>query len=603
LITARVLLLRFARHRWTPLTFALIITLYAGLLRLDAFVGLFGPLDHPAWARTATRTIAPLAGPLHPAAVRWNRVANPYAGGDPLNYLLFARTMSTFYQPHVREPVFLALTRAGVWALDGQDAGLSLASAMGSTLAVFATYLLGAALMSPIAGLIGAALMAIELEFIAWAPEGWRDDTFTATVLFATWSMIRLGARPTFPRALMTGALIGVSCLTRITALTFVIPGLIVAILDGPKSQRKDRFERVALAALIGAAIVAPYLISCAIATGDALFALNYHTGFYRFAEGQSIAEPKSAAQYIAAKFAAHPVRTFDIGFNGLLVQPFVTKWNGFEVWIPNAGLALQGLALAGLATWPFRRAGRLSLVVLLSSVLPYIFTWNLRGGSEWRFTMHAYPFFIVAAASAIVGAIYVVRALVRDRQSVVRSTVIRIGLRAGAVAIVAVVGVAIYFVLPWYVIREAIARSESTSVETGDRDRAFYRSGWSRPHFDGVTVRVSQAERPVVRIPLPAKRAYDIVLRIDPVAPGTQERASVLFNRHLLGSVHFGWDPARVGSYRLHVPERMVSVGSNELIIIPDELVLASTAGPRFGWIDPGEQLGVRMWYVRVLP
>jgi hypothetical protein len=602
-MTLRTRLLSFTLNRATSLVLACIITLYAGLLRLDAFVDRYGPLDRPSWARVATHTIAPMAEPLHPAGMRWGRESKPYVGGDPINYLAFAREMRTFYQPHVREPVFLAMTRAGLWVLDGQDAAVSLASAIGSTFAVFGTYLLGSALLSPAAGLLGAALMAIEFEAIGWAPEGWRDDTFMATVLFAAWAMARLRARPTFANAILAGGLIGLSCLTRITAFTFVVPGLMWLALDGPKTELKERFQRVGLAMFIGAVIVAPYLISCAIGTGDAFFALNYHTAFYRFAEGWSIARPMGAVEYIAAKFAAHPLGTLDIGFNGLFVQPFATKWHGFEIWMSGAGRALQCLALVGLATWPFTPVGRLTIVVLLSSLGPYIFTWNLRGGSEWRFTMHAYPFFLLAAATAIVGAAYVVRAILRDPQVLERKTVVRVGRRAAAVPAVAVLGVAVYFSLPWYVVREAIARNESTSVETGERDRVFYRSGWLPPHYDGVTVRVSQDERAVVRIPLPVKRDYDLVLRIDPVAPGTQDDASVLFNRYMLGHLRLGWNPERVGAYRLHVPERMVRAGSNELLIIPDELVPASTAGPRFGWVEPGERLGVRLWYVRVLP
>jgi hypothetical protein len=585
------------------LALACAITLYGGLLRLDAYVAKYGPLNRPAWARVVTRTIAPAAKPLHPSAMVWAPVPTPYVGGDPINYLAFAREMTTFYQAHVREPVFLAMTRAGLWALDGQDAGVSLASAVGSMLAIFATYLLGAALISPIAGLMGAAVMAIEFEVIGWAPEGWRDDTFTAMVVLVAWAMVRFRSHPTFANAVLTGVLIGVACLTRITAFIFVIPGLLWLVIDGPMPHLKERLQRTALALVIGAAIVAPYLISCAIATGDPLLSINYHTSFYRFAEGQPIAEPMSAAQYISTKFATHPIRTLDTGLNGLFVQPFVTKWHGLDLWIPGADRALPWLALAGLATWPFTAAGRLLLVVLLCSLLPYVFTWNLRGGGEWRFTMHAYHFYVIAAAAAVIGAGRIAWAVVRDRRAPARATLIRIGLQIVAVAIVAVLGVATYFVLPWYVIREAIARNESTSVETGDRDRVFYRNGWSPPHIEGITVRVSRTERPVVRIPLPVKRDYDIVLRIDPVAPGTQDRASVLFNRHVVANLRLDWNPDRVGAYRLHVPEWMVSAGSNELLIIPNQLVPAATAGPRFAWLDPAERLGVRLWYVRVVP
>ena len=44
---------------------------------------------------------------LHPSPFRWYHVDKPYVGGDPINYLKFAREMRSFYQAHVREPSFL----------------------------------------------------------------------------------------------------------------------------------------------------------------------------------------------------------------------------------------------------------------------------------------------------------------------------------------------------------------------------------------------------------------------------------------------------------------------------------------------------------------
>jgi hypothetical protein len=582
---------------------ALAITLYGALLRLDAFVGKYGTLDRPAWARIATHNVAPVAKWLQPSAMRWSRVATPYVGGDPINYLAFAREMSSFYQPHVREPIFLALTRVSLWALDGQDAGVSLASAIGSTIAIFATYLFGAALISPVAGLIGAAVMAVELEAIMWAPDGWRDDTFTATVLLAGWAMLRLRRQPSFLNAVLTGVFCGLACLTRITAFTFIFPGLVWLVIDGPWSDVKLRARQAALALGIAALIVAPYLISCAIGAGDPLLAINYHTSFYRYAEGQSIAEPMSASQYLRGKFASHPIATLDTGLNGLFVQPFVTKWRGVNVWINGSSTVLEWLALAGLASWPFFAAGRLAAVLLLTSLLPYIFTWNLGGGGEWRFTMHAYPFYLVAAGTAVVGISRLSKSLFVTRQMPARDVLIRTGIRVAAIALVVVLGTVMYFVLPWYVIGEAIARNESTSVETGARDRAFYRSGWSPPHEDGIIVRVSRTDRPVIRVPLAAKRDYEIILRIDPVEPNTQERVNVLFNRHYVGAFRLEWNPVRVGTYRIHVDADIVTAGSNEIIIIPETMVAARNAGPRFAWLDPDDRIGVRLWYVRVVP
>ena len=250
--------------------------------------------------------------------------------------------------------------------------------------------------------------------------------------------------------------------------------------------------------------------------------------------------------------------------------------------------------------SWP---RDELLLVALFGSLLPYIFTWNVGGGGAWRFTMHAYPFYFVAAGVAVVGAARAIRSVARSPELPGRATIARFAWRVAAIAAVALLGVAWYLGLPWYVVREAIAHGESTSIETGQRDRVFYRGGWSVPHLENISVRVSRSERPVVRLPLPDRRAYDIVLRLDPVTPTSPETVDVLFNRHLVGRLRLSWNPERVGSYRLRVREDIVNAGSNELIIIPSSVMPASAAGPRFAWLDPTERIGVRLWYVRVLP
>ena len=582
---------------------AVAITLYGGLLRLDAFVGKYGTLDHPAWARVATRNVAPLVPAIRPSRVTWYRVPNPYVGGDPITYIEYGRQMTSFYQPHVREPVFLAMTSVGLWALDDQDYGVSLASAVGSTLAIFATYLVGAAVLSPLAGLLAALLTATELEIVTWGVDGWRDDTFTATILFSVWALLRLRARPSVGNALLAGGLCALSCLTRITAITFIVPAFIWLVIDRAAAPRRDRARAVGIAAVALVVIVAPYLISCAIATGDPLIAINYHTGYYRFAENRPIDQPMSAAEYLRGKFADRPIRALDTALSGLLIQPFVTKWHGFEEWMRGLGAGLRLIAVIGLAALPFFARGRLLLVALLGSLLPYVMTWNVGGGGAWRFTMHAYPFFFVAAGVAVVGTGRALRAVARDYRLLQPAAVKPYLWRLAIVASVAGLGTAWYLGLPWYVTREAIAHGESTSIETGARDRIFYRSGWSAAHNENITVRVSRSERAVVRLPLPARRAYELVLRIDPVTPTSPEEVDVLFNRHLVGRLRLAWNPERVGSYRLRLREDIVTAGSNELIVVPSSVMPAGSAGPRFSWLNPADPIGVRMWYVRVLP
>jgi 4-amino-4-deoxy-L-arabinose transferase-like glycosyltransferase len=582
---------------------AVLIALYGGLLRLDAFVGKYGPLDRPGWARVLTHDVAPLVHHLRPSSVQWWRESQPYVGGDPINYLAYAREMTTFYQPHVREPVFLAMTRGALWALDGQDAAVSLASAAGSMLAILAIYLLGAAVISPAGGLACAVILAIEYETITWAVDGWRDDTFMAFTVLTAWAIVRLRGQPSFGRAVVAGLLGGAACLTRITAISFIIPGLVWLVVDGPWPAVRGRLRVAATASLILAAVVAPYLISCALATGDPLLAVNYHTIYYRHAEGLPIGEQMSAVNYLAAKFSRRPFATFDTGAVGLFVQPFTSKWNGFVPWMAGLGQAFGIAALAGLGAWIFSATGRLLLVMMLASLLPYAFTWNLGGGAEWRFTMHAYPFFITAAVYALAGAVRVLMAVARDRHSVRRRVTGPLLVRVAAVLVAAALAGAGYFALPWFVTLESIASGESSSLETGPRDRIFYGAGWTPPHHDGITYRVSRAGRATVRVPLPAKRAYDLVLRIDPVTQAPGQRVAVLLNRQLVGRLTLTWNPERVGSYRITLPEKAVDAGHNELTLVPESVTAASAAGPRFDWIDPEDQIGIRLWYVRVLP
>jgi hypothetical protein len=582
---------RLGRPAWTTIG-VLLLLVYGALLRLDSYTGKYGTLDHPAWARIATRDVAPLAAKLRPPGVVWVRDYHPYVGGDPINYLRYAREMTAFYQPHVREPVFLELTRFGLWTMDGQDAGISVASAIGSLLVIVATFLLGRALVSPAAGLIAAAIMTVEFEAIRWSVDGWRDDTFAGMFVLTAWTLVRLRDRPTTMNAILAGVIGGLTCLTRVTALSFIVPALIWIAIDG-REGRRVRAASAALAFALTAAVVLPFLISCAIGTGDPFFAINYHTVYYRASEGQAIGEPMTAGTYIRQKFTSHPIATADIAAVGLFVRPFVTKWIGVDVWTPLLTAVLWWSSLIGLAMWPFTSRGRLMLVVLLSSLLPYAFTWNIGGGGQWRFTMHVYSVYVVAA-------VYAWSALARPWW---RAPARGLATRVAVVAAVALAGAVAYVSLPWFVAREAVAGREAVNVETGARDWIFYRRGWTPPRQEGaVTIRVSLDAQTTVHFPLTEKRSYDVVLRFDPAAPDTQRRVTILLNRQMLGTVLTSFNPERVGSYRLRLPEAAVRAGDNAITLVPDTRVTAAAAGARFTWLDPGTPLGVRFWYLRVL-
>jgi len=585
-----------------PALLALAVIAYGGILRLDAFVQTYGPLDHPVWARVLTHEVAPLGASLRPAAYIWHRADRPYVGGDPINYLEYAREMRSFYQAHVREPIFLALTRGFLRLLSDQDAAVSFASMTGSLFTILATYLLGAALVSRPAGLAAAFVIAVDYDVISWSVEGWRDDVFTATVTLSAWAFVRCLQTPTRGRALVVGVVTAAACLTRVTALTFVLPAFVWLVFDGDAATWRPRAKAAATAVLVCTVLAAPYFISCAIATGDPFYAIDYHTGFYRYAEGAPSERPMSAAAYIRSKIAQKPVSTLDIAVTGMFVHPFAIKWRGLEAWAHGIGRALSWLAIVGLIVWLFLPDGRLLLVILCGSLLPYAFTWNVGGGGEYRFTMHAYPLYLVAALSAVAlagrGAIAVWREPGRLRTvNWTRRTV-----RVSAVVGVAAGAYALYVVLPWLVAREAIVSGADATIETGARDAIFFGAGWSDSYVDGLTFRLSRAEKANVRIPLPARRMYQVVLRLDPVAPDRQHRVVVLLNRQLVAALQLGWNPDRVGSYPVQLPAEKVRAGSNELTIVPDVLVPAASVALHVPAKQAGDNLGVRLWYVRVL-
>ena len=41
-----------------------------------------------------------------------------------------------------------------------------------------------------------------------------------------------------------------------------------------------------------------------------------------------------------------------------------------------------------------------------IGSGVPFAFTWDIPGGAEWRFTLHAYPLLLLSAATALTAAL-----------------------------------------------------------------------------------------------------------------------------------------------------------------------------------------------------
>lgn len=401
---SRALVERTSRHGRPAAMLAMTaVLLLAAALRFEAICTGYGPFDRPAWLFELEAHTRDRIGAIRPDTFEWAKIDRPYVGGDPINYIRFAREMQSFYQAHPREPVFLFATRTWLPLVDGQDVAVSFASATFSIVAVWATYLLGAAHFSRTVGVLAALGLAVDKDMATWAADGWRDDTFTAFVVLWAWVLVRLAKRPTWGWGVVTGVVGAAAVLTRITALSFVLPSLVLWLAWPHRATWVARLRAGSLAAAVCAALIAPYLINCWRTFGDPLYAINIHTGFYRARSGQASDQPMSVSSYLASDWEARPRRLIRVATQGLTTYPFSMKWVGFDFWVDGLGRVLAWLSVAGLVLMTTSWTGCMLLALMTMSLLPFAFTWTIPGGGEWRFTMHAYPFYLVACGLAIV--------------------------------------------------------------------------------------------------------------------------------------------------------------------------------------------------------
>jgi hypothetical protein len=597
---------RFSRRLALAAIAAVLITIYGGLLRLEVLYAHYGRLDQPRWSTSMAQRVVPVARALRPDSVQWGPVEQPYVGGDPVNYLRFAREMTHFYQGHVREPVFLALTRTYLWLTGNRDIAVSFASATASTLAILATFLLGTAAVSPIVGLVAAAALAIELEAIAWSSEGWRDDTFMLFMTLTAWAFVRLHKEASPGRAVTAGIVAAGACLTRLSALSFVLPGLVWLWLDTPRQQRRAAAKHSGAAFLICGLLVAPYLINCARVTGDPFVAVNYHTRYYRHADGLTEDQSVSALGYVRDKVTARPVRALDTGITGLVFWPFNNKWNGFRNWSSNLGPVLRASAAVGMVLALWFPSGRLLLVLLFSSLVPYSLTWSSGGGGEWRFTQHVYPLYLVLAVGVWYGLAAAIAALARRRVDWRRPLTMRRAIEISVVGLVLTLAAIGYAALPFLVAREDLLAGEAVNLAAGPRDRVFFAGNWSSPLDNGVVVRAAQSTVVSMRVPTPEKRGYTMTLRMDPpevADPAHPPEVTVFLNRRPLLRARMGQDPQRMGTYRVAVPPDFADRQIGRLEFLTTRTVPASTAGRFFSALAGDSPVAFRLWYVRIDP
>jgi hypothetical protein len=596
------------------LVLPLVVVSIAALLRLDAITQSYGPVEHPAWLRAVQIGLGPALDTMRPPSVSWKRVGlYPHRDAppsqyisDPYTYLIFAREMRSFSGAHHREPVFPFATRAWLWLLNGQDVAVSFASASFSVLAVLATYLLGLAIYSRWVGFGAALAMAVDYDAISWSVGGWRDDAFTFGVVITAWAMVRFLQRPSWGTAVLMGLCGGFTALVRLTAVTFLIPGFAYLALAADGLLRA-RLARVLAAILVLFVVTAPYLVNCWRVFGDPLYAINHLTADQLVMEGQQAGSPAAApasssmnvVEYLTSKTGGHPYRTLDTVLLGLTSYPFSNKWSGLSRWIPRLGDVLSWAALAGLLVLGASAPGRLVLLVLVASLLPAAVTWKL--AADWRFTAHAYPFFLVAAFLAFGKVLELLKAFRAREQRTLAGP--RFRQVASWTALIVCIAAGTWFVrrvLPFLVVAESLRAQEEVTIGTDGRDGLFFRDGWAAPERGGnVTLRAATGPMSSIELPLPAAD-YRLAVRLDPYprphdgVDGRLPAVRMFLNNNLLSTFELGWNPERVGSYVARVPRTAVQNGANRLTFMSNPPPDTQSGSPRHSFA---------IWYVRIHP
>jgi hypothetical protein len=275
-----------------------------------------------------------------------------------------------------------------------------------------------------------------------------------------------------------------------------------------------------------------------------------------------------TVANYLTGRLFQRPFKFIDTGFEGLTRYPFLNKWKGFIYISPLFSKFLAASALIGLILLLFSSHSRLILLLLLSSLIPYAFTYEIAGGNEWRFTMHAYPFYLIAGGlflTVIIGALFAQNtwSLFSDRAFSRRALLITSSI--------------LLFVLcgGWFLLNqsnflrkeEAMKADEAILIQSGNRDSRFFTSGWYKPvQFGGEEFRITKGTVAVLSTPLKRGKEYNLILRANPLFEKHSKPSiiSVTINSQPVGKFEVK-EPVKT-AYVFRVPPNFVKDGINEI-------------------------------------
>jgi len=373
-----------------PSAAAALLVIYGSVLRFEALLAhsdLAGRDERAARIHESLLPWVPAYGVFNPE----NAPEDPYRA-DVRSYLDRAEAMGRegFYAPSFREPFYVLLVSAFVRAAGG-EIGVLVESTVFSALTLVLFYVVAARLH----GRWWAVALLLPVVLHHWlvldAPTGYRESAYSF-FLVAFVAAVALGGSG-LRSASLTGALGGLLCLIRLSALAIVVPLLAIRALTLPP---KERLRYGAAFTLLLVLLVGPFLYSNFRAHGDPFYSVSFHTQFWLRAEGLGEDEgPVSLSRYFTDFERTGALARGTL--LGLTALPLRTFWNGLGHF-PLLAAATLGLGVLGLA----RARNPYLTAAYFGHLLAFAYIQNFPSGEMPRFVMPAFFLLVLAAPYAM---------------------------------------------------------------------------------------------------------------------------------------------------------------------------------------------------------
>ncbi len=386
------------------------------------------------------------------------REAGARLGPDAREYLTIARQMKHFYWHSYREPLHPALIRMAGWLVGPGERAPRLVSFVFSNLLVAVVALVGWRLYGRWPALAAAVVIAISPDYLLLSTEGIRPELYSVLLLiFIGLLASRLGrgrAKPAaagdaegeersdahgrggspgrFPAlpVILAGVVGGLLCLTRMTSVAFVFPGLVLCALARQRDRRSNPWPAALVGVVLVVLMVAPYLYVCHRYLGDSLIWINRHATWWHHREQEakeSVERPEEVgagtglirhwtatpapgarargsvtiSQYLlrerrATELVSRTARGYATVFYAYSAVFWVLAHPLGLDWLSQLMLVLGWLGLVGLARG-FVSGPRLPVVVALLSLLTVCFVVPL--GANPRLFLHVLPLWVMWCA------------------------------------------------------------------------------------------------------------------------------------------------------------------------------------------------------------